>query len=107
MGSERRGRGGGGGDDDVDDVDDVDVGVGVDGGDAHDSRLTSLGATSQHSRQSAVSGPGAQCDHYRHSQLQLYTVTQSHSNTVTLPLLLINTSKHTSLVSRLVTDLFQ
>ena len=77
MGSERRGRGGGGGDDDVDDADDVDVGVGVDGGDAHDSRLTSLGATSQHSRQSAVSGPGAQCDHYRHSQLQLYTVTQS------------------------------
>ena len=104
VGSDRRGVVGGGG---VEEPGDVDVGVGGEGRDAHDSRLTSHGATSQHSRQSAVSGPGAQSDHYRHSQLQLYTVTQYHSNTVTRPLLLINTTKHTSLVSRLVTDLFQ
>ena len=57
--------GGGGG---VDDVDVVDVG---EGGDAPDRSLTSHGATSRHSLQSAVSEPGAQCDHYRHSQLQL------------------------------------
>ena len=61
-------RGGGG----VDDVDDVDVGEGG-GGEGPERSLTSHGATSRHSLQSAVSEPGAQCDHYRHSQLQLTT----------------------------------
>ena len=95
------GGGGGGG---VDDVDVVDGGVGGDGGDAHDSRLTSEGATSQHSRQSAVSGPGAQCDHYRHSQLQLTTHSPAVPPLSSHP---PHRIKHQSLVKRLVTDLFQ
>ena len=47
---------------------DVDVVGGPgDGGGAPDTRLTSPGATSQHSRQSAVAGTGTECEQFRQS----------------------------------------
>ena len=82
----------GGGGARADGVSDVDV-VGGPGdvggvGGAPDTRLTSPGATSQHSRQSAVSGAGTESQQslqYRHSQLQLSGLTGTELTTSDLP----------------------